>query len=40
LQHRAAVLVEDLDALACNDQSRLETATRDLADLSSARQVD
>jgi circadian clock protein KaiC len=40
LQHRAALLVEDLDALASNDQSRLEAATRDLADLSSARQVD
>jgi circadian clock protein KaiC len=40
LQHRAALLVEDLDALASNDQSRMETATRDLANLSSARQVD
>ncbi len=40
LRHKAAVLAEDLAALARYDQSRLETATRDRAELASARQVD
>jgi circadian clock protein KaiC len=40
LQHKAAVLAEDLAALARHDQTRLETASRDRAELASARQVD
>jgi len=40
LQHKAAVLAEDLAALARYDQSRLETATRDRAELAGARQID
>jgi circadian clock protein KaiC len=40
LQHKAAVLAEDLDFLARNEQSRLEASIRDRADLAGARQVD
>jgi circadian clock protein KaiC len=40
LQHKAAVLAEDLNFLARNEQSRLEAATRDRAELADRRQVD
>ncbi len=40
LQHKAALLAEDLDSLTGDERSRLETATRNRADLASARQVD
>ena len=40
LQHKAAVLAEDLDSLARDEQSRLEAASRDRAELAGARQVD
>lgn len=40
LKHKAAVLAEDLDSLARNEQTRLETAAQDLADLTSARKAD
>jgi len=40
LQHKAAVLAEDLDSLARYEQSRLEAVTRVRTELVSARQVD
>jgi len=40
LQHKAAVLAEDLDFLVRNEESRLEASIRDRADLAGARQVD
>jgi len=40
LQHKAALLAEDLDSLARYEQSRLEAVTRNRAELLSARQVD
>jgi circadian clock protein KaiC len=40
LQHKASVLAEDLDFLARCEQSRLEAAACDRADLAGARQVD
>ena len=40
LQHRADVLAEDLDSLAGYEKSRLEVATRDLAELASTRHTD
>jgi len=40
LHHQAAVLAEDLDSLARYEESRQEAATRDRADLASARQAD
>lgn len=40
LQHKAAVLSEDLNSLARDEQSRLQAADRDRAKLAGARQVD
>jgi circadian clock protein KaiC len=40
LQHKVEVLAEDLDSLAGTEQSRLDVATRDRAELSTSRQTD
>ncbi|MBC8019380.1 MAG: circadian clock protein KaiC [Verrucomicrobia bacterium] len=40
LQHKAAVLAEDIDSISHYEQSCLEAATRNRAELASARQVD
>jgi circadian clock protein KaiC len=40
LQHRAAVLTEDFDSISRNEQSCLDTSTRNRAELTSARQGD